>query len=101
MKINESVRIQAAAAEAEATRNEPLPPNARGTRINRSVPIAVRVSSDVAAEVEQLASQLEVTTSELIRGWISQGLAERRESSVTSAIDQLQADLNRLRNIVA
>jgi len=89
------------AAEAETTCNDPMPAGAVSTRPNRSVPVAVRLAPEDAAAIESLAAQLDVPMSTLLRGWILTALAAKREESVSTAIDRIAADVQRLRELVA
>jgi hypothetical protein len=99
--MGEQDRVRQAAVEAEATINDPLPEEAPATRPNRTVPVSVRLSPTMVADIEALAQRLEVPSSTLLRGWIQEGLAAHHETTVTGALDQLAADLQRLRQIVA
>jgi predicted DNA-binding protein len=94
-------RVRQAAAEAEATMNDPLPEDAPATRPNRTVPVSVRLSPTMVADIEALAQRLDVPSSTLLRGWIQEGLAAHHETTVAGALDQLAANLQRLRQIVA
>ena len=93
--------VKAAAIEAEATAESSMPAKTRPTRPNKSVPVAVRLSPEDVAAIDQLASTMNVPASALIRGWIRQGLAAKAANTVDSAIDQISADLQRLRELVA
>jgi hypothetical protein len=99
--MGEQDRVRQAAAEAEATMNDPLPEDAPTTRPNRTVPVSVRLSPTMVADIEALAQRLGVPSSTLLRGWIQEGLAAHHETTVAGALDQLAADLQRLRQIVA
>ena len=99
--MGEQDRVRQAAAEAEATMNDPLPEDAPATRPNRTVPVSVRLSPTMVADIEALAQRLDVPSSTLLRGWIQEGLAAHHETTVSAALDQLAADLQRLRQIVA
>jgi|GEM_PF-4219093 len=55
--------IAAAAAEADATMDEPMPAGATATRPNRSVPVAVRLTPEDAAAIEALAERAGVPVS--------------------------------------
>jgi hypothetical protein len=99
--MGEQERVRQAAAEAEATMNDPLPDDAPATRANRTVPVSVRLSPTMVADIEALAQRLDVPSSSLLRGWIQEGLAAHHETTVAGALDQLAADLQRLRQIVA
>ncbi|CAB4749837.1 MAG: hypothetical protein F2702_03980 [Actinobacteria bacterium] len=99
--MSEQDRVRQAAIEAEATMNDPLPDDAPATRPNRTVPVSVRLSPAMVAEIEALAKRLEIPSSTLLRGWIQQGLAAHHQTTVAGALDQLAADLQRLRQIVA
>lgn len=93
--------VEQIAAEADSTRDKPMPPGARATKPNRSVPVAVRLAPEDVAAIESLAQRLEVPMSSLLRGWIINALAAQRDETVTSAIDRIAADVQRLREIVA
>lgn len=99
--MSEQDRVRQAAMEAEATMNDPLPDDAPANRPNRTVPVSVRPSPATVAEIEALAQRLAVPSSTLLRGWIQQGLAAHHETTVAGAVDQLAADLQRLRQIAA
>jgi predicted DNA-binding protein len=99
--MNEKDRVRQAALEADATMNDPLPEDAQATRPNRSVPVSVRLAPTMVAEIEELAQRLGAPSSTLLRGWIQEGLAAHHETTVAGALDQLAADLQRLRQIVA
>lgn len=89
------------AAEADATRDDPMPGGAVATKPNKSVTIASRLAPEDVAEVEALANRLDVPVSALVRGWILAGLAAKKEESVVAALDRLSADVQRLRELVA
>ena len=93
--------IEQVAAEAEATAEQPMPAGAVGVRPNKSVPVAVRLAPEQVAAIEALAARLDVPMSALLRGWIQAALAAGNTGTVTAAIDQLAADIQRLRELVA
>jgi len=93
--------VERVAAEADATRDEPMPADVVATRPNKSVPVAVRLAPDDVAAIEALADQLDVPISALLRGWILDALNAKREESVAKALDRLTADIQRLRELVA
>lgn len=93
--------VIAAATEADATADQPMPTGSVPTRPNKSVPVAVRLSPEDANAIEQLAAAMNISASTLIRGWISQGLAARRANNVDAALNQIAADVQRLRELVA
>ena len=99
--MSEQDRVRQAAAEAEATMKDPLPDDAPAIRPNRTVPVSVRLSPTMVADIEALAQRLDIPSSTLLRGWIQEGLAAHHETTVAGALDQLAADLQRLRQIVA
>jgi hypothetical protein len=88
-------------AQAEATRDDPMPAGIASTRPNTSVPVAVRLATDDVAAIEALAGKLDIPMSALLRGWILDGLAAKREESVATALDRVTADRQRLRELVA
>jgi hypothetical protein len=89
------------AAEADDTRDQPMPADAAPTKPHRTITVATRLSTDDVAEIEALADRLDVPVSALIRGWILAGIAGRREESVATALERLSADVQRLRELVA
>ncbi len=93
--------VEQIAAEADATADQPMPPDAVLTRPNKSVTVATRISPDDLAEIEHLAARLEVPVSSLIRGWILSGLNAQEEETVQSTIERISADVQRLRELVA
>ena len=99
--MNDKDRVLQSALEADATRHDPLPEDAPTTRPNTSVPVSVRLPPAMVAEIEELANRLDVSSSTLLRGWIQQGLAAQHDTTVAGALDQLAADLQRLRQMVA
>lgn len=89
------------AAEAEATAELAMPAGAVGVRVHKSVPVAVRLAPQEVAAIEALADRLDVPMSSLLRGWIQTALAANNTGTVTAALDQLAADIQRLRELVA
>jgi|GEM_PF-3163741 predicted transcriptional regulator len=94
-------RVDAAAVEAELTRDEAYPSGTVGQPANPSVPLSVRVSPQTADAIDSLARAMDVPASTLLRTWIKEGLAAHSEGSLESALDQLDADLQRLRGMAA
>lgn len=98
---NPADEVKAIAVEADATAELPMPTDVTPTRPNRSVPVAVRLTPEDAAAIDALATAMNIPASTLIRGWILQGLAAKNETTIDSAIDQIAADVQRLRELVA
>jgi hypothetical protein len=94
-------QIKAVAIDAEKTANDPMPAHRPPTQPNKSAPVPVRLAPQDVAQIEQLAKAMNVRTSTLIRGWIQQRLAARDENTIDSVIDQISADVQRLRELVA
>jgi hypothetical protein len=92
--------IAAAAVEADATMDQPMPVGATATKPNRSVTVAVRLTPDDAAAIEALAERTGGPVSSLLRTWITAGLAATRTGNVSAAIDRLTADVALLRQLV-
>lgn len=93
--------VEQVAAEADATRDQPMPADAVPTKPHKTITVATRLTTDDVAEIEALADRLDVPVSALIRGWILAGLAGCKEDSVTTALERLSADVQRLRELVA
>lgn len=66
--------IKANQDESETTKDLPLPEDAIGERRGRSVVLSVRLSEAEHEEIEQLAHEMDVPVSALLRGWVLQGL---------------------------
>ena len=94
---NPAEAVRQAAMEAERTAEDPMPSDAKPTRPNKSIPVAVRLAPDDVAAIEELAAAMGVPASTVIRGWIQQGLAANRDTTITAALDQITADVQRLR----
>lgn len=90
-------------AESEASRDRPVPRDAKGERrsASRSIVQSVRLPAEAFAEIEHYAEEAGVPTSALIRGWILHGLAAERSTSLKDAIDHLAGETERLRRIAA
>ncbi|HEY6501779.1 MAG TPA: hypothetical protein VIZ20_20285 [Streptosporangiaceae bacterium] len=93
--------VEIAQVELEATRDEPIPKDARGERRGRSVVQSVRLPAEQFAEIDQLASEAGVPVGALIRGWVLAGLAAERSTSLRDAIEHLAAEAERLRRLAA
>jgi len=101
MRSNARQLVDKIATEADTTRDEPMPLDVAGVRPNKSVPVAVRLAPEDAAAIEALAGRLDVPMSALLRGWILTSLAGQREESLSTAIDRIAADVQRLRELTA
>lgn len=93
------------AEHAEQHRNDPSPPGAKGRRPNRakSEMFSLRLNPEELGAVQDLARRAGVPVSALVRGWIVQRVAAERGTSNDAAavVDQLEADVRRLRELVA
>jgi len=92
-------RVRAIQQEPDAVKDLPLPDDAVGEPRGRSVVRSVRLPEAEYAEIEQLAQQLDVPVSALMRGWVLQGLAEERDLSLLGAIERVLGEADRLRRI--
>lgn len=104
MSVNEKdarAQVEAAQAESEATRDQPLPAGLRGERRGRSVVQSVRLPAEDFAEIERIAAQAKVPVGALIRGWVLAGLAAERGTSLRDAIEHLAEEAQRLRRLAA
>ncbi len=93
--------VEAAQAESEASRGQPLPEEVHGERRGRSVVQSVRLPAAEFAEIEQIAAQANVPVGALIRGWVLSGLAAERGTSLRDAIEHLAEEAQRLRRMAA
>lgn len=93
--------VRAVQAESEATCGQPLPDHVRGERRGRSVVQSVRLREDDFREIERLAADAGVPVGALIRGWVLDGLAAERGTSLKDAIDHLVVEAERLRRLAA
>jgi hypothetical protein len=51
--------------------------------------------------IEALAIELDAPVSALVRGWVLAGLNVRKVESLTTALDRITTDVQRLRELVA
>ena len=93
--------VEQIAAEADTTADQPMPTGAKSIRPNKSVTVATRVSPEDLHAIEALASQLDVPVSALVRGWVLAWLNAGKAESLTTALDRITADVQRLRELVA
>lgn len=93
--------VEMAQAESEATRDEPIPEEAKGERRGRSVVQSVRLPAEEFAQIERIAAQSGVPVGALIRGWVLAGLAAEQVTSLRGAIEHLAAEAERLRRLAA
>ncbi len=98
---NARALVEAVQVESEATRDQPLPEEARGERRGRSVVQSVRLPVEDFAEIERIAAQADVPVGALIRGWVLAGLAAERSTSLRDAIEHLAEEAQRLRRLAA
>jgi hypothetical protein len=83
--------------QSELTRD--IAPSGRGVRRNReaSSVYSLRLPETVIAQLNQVADELDVPVSALIRGFILDGLAAREGGDLRSALDKLERDLSEVR----
>lgn len=93
--------VEQAQVESEATRDEPLPDQVKGQRRGRSVVQSVRLPAEDFAAIEEIAEQTGVPVSALIRGWVLQGLAAERDTSLRDAIERVAFEADRLRRLAS
>lgn len=93
------------AEHAELHRDDPMPTDARGTRLNRakSVMFSLRLNPEEFAAVQELANSSDVPVSALVRGWIVQRLAVEHDvpTGTAAVVERLEADVRALRKLVA
>lgn len=85
--------IREAIEESETIRDTPPPTEAKGGRKNRAASsvYSFRLPNDVIAELNDLATKLDVPVSALIRGFVLDGLTARKGGDLRSALDRLEA----------
>jgi hypothetical protein len=93
--------VEQIAAEADATADQPMPAPGTSTRPNKSVTVATGLSPEDLHAIEAQAIELDVPVSALVRGWVLAGLNVRKVESLTTALDRITADVQRLRELVA
>ncbi len=74
-------------------------PAGRGVRKNReaSSVYSLRLPEAIIAQLSEVADELDVPVSALIRGFILDGLAAREGGDLRSALDKLERDLGEVR----
>ena len=97
--------IREEAEHSELHRDDTPPAGVEGTRPNRgkSAMFSLRLNPDELAAVQELADDAHVPASALVRGWITQRIAAERgaTSDAAAVVDQLEADVRKLRRLVA
>lgn len=83
--------------QSELTRE--AAPAGRGVRKNReaSSVYSLRLPEAIIAQLSEVADELDVPVSALIRGFILDGLAAREGGDLRSALDKLERDLGEVR----
>ena len=74
-------------------------PSGRGVRKNREATTvySLRLPEAIIAQLNEVADELDVPVSALIRGFILDGLAPREGGDLRSALDKLERDLIEVR----
>jgi hypothetical protein len=88
--------------QSEQTRETAPPPGTSGVRKNReaSSVYSLRLPDDVVTELSAVAAELDVPVSAVIRGFIEDGLEDRRGGDLRSAFARLERDLIEVRSKV-
>lgn len=60
---------------------------------------SVRLNIEDLEEVRVIAARSGVPVGALLRGWIKEGMAAEKSTSIDDSIERLAADLNRLRRV--
>ncbi|MDQ1733485.1 MAG: hypothetical protein QOK10_3644 [Pseudonocardiales bacterium] len=89
--------------QSELTRDQPMPEGSVGVRKNRaaSTMYSLRLPQETVAELEALAGQLDVPTSALVRGFVLDGLAAQKRTTVNALVDKLQMDVRQLKRMIS
>lgn len=82
---------------AEATRDQPPPPGGVRRGPNRTEVYSLRMTPDEVAEIQRIADEADIPASGLVRDWVRQGLAAERGDSVSSTVESLERDVDRLK----
>lgn len=99
--MNAAERVKTAQSESEATRDRPLPDTAKGARRGRSVVQSVRLPEADFRAIEAVAAEQGVPVGALIRGWVLEGLATERDSTLREALDKLTVAVQRAQRRLA
>lgn len=88
--------------QSERTRDTAPPAGVRGVRKNReaSSVYSLRLPNEVIAKLNELAEELDVPASALVRGFIADGLEAREGGDLQSAFARLERDLIEVRSKV-
>lgn len=87
--------------QAERTRDEPMTHGVRRGPTRTEV-YSLRMAPEEVAEIQRIADEAGIPASGLVRDWVRQGLAAERGDSMSSAVEALQRDVDRLkRQLVA
>lgn len=97
--MNIEKEIKAIQRESEAEKDLAVPEDVHGERRGRSVVQSVRLPEAEYKEIEQLATELDLPISALIRGWVLEGLAGEHGTSLGDAIERVATEAERLRRI--
>jgi hypothetical protein len=82
---------------SERTRDDPLSGKATRKRPTQSVVYSIRLTPEQTQEIQRIADNAGVPATGLVRGWVLQGLAAERESSVEETVEVLAQSVARLR----
>jgi hypothetical protein len=82
---------------SERTRDDPLSGRAARKRPTQSVVYSIRLTPEQTQEIQRIADNAGVPATGLVRGWVLQGLAAERESSVEETVEVLAQSVARLR----
>ena len=85
---------------AEATRDDPISESLGHKRSTPAAVYSIRLSPEIRDQVERMAKDLDIPVSTLVRGFVLEGLAERRTLSVRGLIDRIGHDVQRLKDLV-
>lgn len=87
------------AEESERTRDDPYPPGTEFRPAPDTAVQSVRLHVADLDEIRALSESSGTPVSRLIRGWIKQGLAAERDSTIEGSIDRMTEELKRLRRV--
>ena len=85
---------------SELTQGDEIP--TLGVRRNRvkSQVFSIRLDPNDVATIEAIARKMDVPVSALVRGWVLRGMTEHGDGSLSSMVERLKVDVDRLQELL-